>query len=87
MQKVPSTISRAVISAIRFYQRYFSPDHSLWATAAGHRYCRFHPTCSEYAVEAIEKRGLMIGIAKAFWRVLRCNPWSKGGEDPVERKK
>ncbi len=76
--------ARAAIAAIRLYQRYLSPDHSVWARAAGHRHCRFHPTCSEYAVEAIEKKGLSRGVAKAAWRILRCNPWSRGGEDPVD---
>lgn len=46
--------------------------------------CRFHPTCSEYAYEAVEKYGMIKGGRLAIWRVLRCNPLSKGGWDPVE---
>lgn len=45
--------------------------------------CRFHPTCSEYGYEAIQKHGLIKGGRLAVWRVLRCNPWGKGGFDPV----
>jgi putative membrane protein insertion efficiency factor len=45
--------------------------------------CRFHPTCSEYGYEAIQKHGLVKGGGLAIWRVLRCNPWGKGGFDPV----
>jgi putative membrane protein insertion efficiency factor len=45
--------------------------------------CRFHPTCSEYGYEAIKKYGAIKGVRLAVWRVLRCNPWGKGGFDPV----
>ncbi len=45
--------------------------------------CRYVPTCSEYAMEAVERRGVMRGIAMATWRVLRCHPFAKGGYDPV----
>ena len=45
--------------------------------------CRFTPTCSQYAIEAIEKYGVLKGGLLAVWRILRCNPFSKGGYDPV----
>jgi putative membrane protein insertion efficiency factor len=45
--------------------------------------CRFLPTCSEYAIEAVKTRGVVIGVALAVWRILRCNPLCKGGYDPV----
>jgi hypothetical protein len=45
--------------------------------------CRFHPSCSEYGYEAIKKYGAIKGVRLAVWRVLRCNPWGKGGFDPV----
>jgi hypothetical protein len=48
--------------------------------------CRFLPTCSEYAVDAVRTRGIVIGIALAVWRVLRCNPLFRGGHDPVPHK-
>jgi uncharacterized protein len=45
--------------------------------------CKYHPSCSEYAVQALRRHGLLRGGALAAWRLLRCNPWSKGGFDPV----
>ena len=49
-------------------------------------HCRYHPTCSEYAVEAVRTYGVARGSLLAAWRVLRCNPWSRGGVDPVARQ-
>ncbi|HBB27353.1 TPA: membrane protein insertion efficiency factor YidD [Candidatus Gracilibacteria bacterium] len=77
--------SQFLIFLVRLYQRYLSPDHSFWARALNRPlYCKYIPTCSEYMVESIEKRGVVRGILKGIWRVLRCNPWSHGGYDPVE---
>ncbi|MBK9218204.1 MAG: membrane protein insertion efficiency factor YidD [Uliginosibacterium sp.] len=45
--------------------------------------CRFHPSCSVYAIEALHKHGLLAGLKLSIWRVLRCNPWCAGGHDPV----
>ena len=45
--------------------------------------CKYHPSCSQYAVEALQSKGLIRGGALAVWRVLRCNPWSHGGFDPA----
>jgi len=45
--------------------------------------CRFHPSCSVYAMEALRKHGLFAGLRLTIWRVLRCNPWCAGGHDPV----
>ncbi len=79
-------IKTLLISILRKYQRYLSPDHSLWAKAMNKPpYCKHIPSCSDYAIEAIEKKWVIIGGAKWLWRVLRCNPWSKGGYDPVEK--
>jgi putative membrane protein insertion efficiency factor len=61
---------------IRIYQRLVSP-------MLGQR-CRYYPSCSEYAVEAIRRFGILRGAVLAGWRLLRCNPWSRGGFDPVE---
>jgi len=60
---------------IWFYQKAISPY-----TRAS---CRFTPTCSAYAIEAVEKHGAIKGTALSIWRVLRCNPFGKGGYDPV----
>lgn len=45
--------------------------------------CRYHPTCSEYALNAVQQRGLVVGVGMAAWRLMRCNPWSLGGVDRV----
>lgn len=69
---------------IRGYQKILSPDHGgvlKWIWPNG--YCKFQPTCSAYAHESIKKYGLLKGGVKSIWRILRCNPWSKGGHDPV----
>jgi len=63
------------IFLIRGYQKIISP---LFPPA-----CRFYPTCSEYAIQAFTKYGIIRGGAKAFWRILRCNPFNKGGYDPA----
>lgn len=65
----------ALIALIRLYQKALSP---LLLPA-----CRFHPTCSEYAIEAIQVYGPARGLLKVVWRILRCNPYSRGGFDPV----
>ncbi len=48
--------------------------------------CRFTPTCSAYALEAFSKRGFFVGLILTVWRILRCNPFSKGGYDPVPER-
>ena len=63
------------LAVLRVYQRAISP--------AFPRRCKYHPTCSEYAVQAIRGYGLMRGSVLAAWRLLRCNPLSHGGYDPV----
>ena len=67
------------IALIRFYQKYLSP-------LKRNPSCRFTPTCSAYAIEAFSKRGFFVGFALTVWRILRCNPWSIGGYDPVPEK-
>lgn len=73
-------LKKLILFLIRTYQVTLSPRFSGGA-------CRFTPTCSQYAVEAIETHGLLKGSALAFWRILRCNPFCKGGYDPVPPKK
>ena len=69
-------LSRVLLAPIRAYQRFVSP--------ALPRRCKYYPTCSAYAVDAIREFGAARGIILAGWRLLRCNPLSHGGYDPVE---
>jgi putative membrane protein insertion efficiency factor len=62
-----------LIAPIRLYQRAVSPLMG--------RHCKYHPTCSAYAVEAVREFGVARGLVLAGWRLLRCNPWSHGGVD------
>jgi uncharacterized protein len=64
------------IAPIRLYQLLISP-------LVGER-CKYYPSCSEYAVQAIQRFGILRGLILAGWRLLRCNPWSHGGFDPVD---
>jgi len=75
------------VKAIRLYQRTLSPDHGPLRRLYPDGYCRFSPTCSEYTAGAIEKHGFCLGVGLGFWRILRCNPWCRGGYDPVPEKK
>ena len=68
-------MKKAVIWCIRYYQKYVSPWKGY--------HCPYTPTCSNYAIEAIEKHGMIKGGLLALWRILRCNPFSHGGYDPV----
>ena len=71
-------MKRIALFLIRCYRKSLSPLKPPC--------CRFTPTCSEYAMEAIETHGLFKGGALALWRILRCNPFGKGGYDPVPPK-
>lgn len=73
-----------LISIIRFYQKTLSPDHGKFKIFFPYGYCRFHPTCSEYSIQAIKKYGTLKGLFLSLWRLLRCNPWNKGGFDPLK---
>jgi len=68
-------VRSAAVAAIRVYQRLLSP-------LLGAR-CKYHPSCSEYAAQAIDRYGILRGCILGGWRLLRCNPFSHGGYDPV----
>ena len=78
-------IKRVVVWVIKTYQKMLSPD-----TGFPNKFgltkntCQFFPTCSEYTLQAVEKYGVLKGLYKGFRRVLRCNPWHKGGVDILE---
>lgn len=77
MSEVARAMTRGiVIWTIRVYRRFISP---LFPPS-----CKFSPTCSQYAIEAIERYGVLKGGFLGVWRLLRCNPFSRGGFDPVK---
>lgn len=69
-------MKKILINIIKFYRKYISP--------LKRPSCIFHPTCSQYAIEAIQKYGALKGGIMSIKRILRCNPFSKGGYDPVK---
>jgi uncharacterized protein len=68
-------LSKIAVKTLKIYKKYISP--------ALPKSCRFVPTCSEYAVDAIKKYGILKGSIKSIYRILRCNPFNKGGYDPA----
>lgn len=77
--KIEAVLSAPLIFLIRMYRKYISPIKPPS--------CRFSPTCSVYAITALREWGPVCGTALALWRILRCNPFSKGGSDPVPERK
>jgi putative membrane protein insertion efficiency factor len=71
-----SALRGVLIAPIRLYQRTISP-------ALPSR-CKYHPSCSQYAIDAVRRYGILRGVVLAAWRLLRCNPWSHGGVDFVD---
>jgi putative membrane protein insertion efficiency factor len=74
-----SWLRELVLLPVRVYRRVLSP--------ALPKRCKYHPSCSAYAVEAVREYGVIRGSVLAGWRLLRCNPWSHGGYDPVEQQR
>jgi putative membrane protein insertion efficiency factor len=74
-----TALRKILVAPIRVYQWLISP--LLGDT------CKYYPSCSEYAAQAIERFGILRGLVLAAWRLLRCNPWSHGGFDPVEEQR
>lgn len=70
----------------RVYQLLLSPDHGILKDLYGNFRCRFYPSCSEYAREAVRQYGLVIGSVVGLKRIVRCNPWNVGGYDPIKLK-
>ena len=67
---------------LKFYRLFLSPVFSILGAQ-----CRFYPTCSHYSEEAVKEWGLVRGIALSLWRIIRCQPFCKGGRDPVPKQK
>jgi putative membrane protein insertion efficiency factor len=74
-----TVVRKLAILPIQLYQRLISPMIGP--------HCKYYPSCSEYAAQAIRDYGILRGLILAGWRLLRCNPWSHGGFDPVERQR
>ncbi len=71
-------LKKIFIAPIKFYKKFISPLLG--------NHCRYLPTCSEYMMQAIKIHGVVKGLILGIWRILRCNPWAKGGYDPVPPK-
>lgn len=77
-----------VLWLIRFYQKYLSFDTGILKLLfLTEKACRFEPRCSEYTYQAVERYGTIVGLWLGLKRVLKCNPWTAGGHDPVPRLK
>lgn len=70
------SVVAVLVACVRFYQQTL---HGFF----GYGHCRFSPTCSQYMIEALQRHGLLKGLRLGLWRILRCNPFSRGGFDPV----
>ena len=83
MANTSKIISLPFLWAIRLYQKTLSFDHGVLRFFYPNGFCQFHPTCSEYGYQALERYGPVKGLSLALLRVLRCHPWSRGGADPL----
>jgi len=81
LRKIVNIPRDLVLAAISLYQQTLSPDHGPLKHIFKGGFCRYTPSCSQYSKMALQKHGLIKGGAKSFWRILKCNPWSKGGLD------
>jgi hypothetical protein len=76
-------MKKILLFLIKTYQKTLSLDHGILSFVYSERLCRFHPTCSEYIYQAIEKYGVIKGCWLGLRRIIRCHPWNDGGYDPV----
>lgn len=80
-------IKKSLIWLVKIYQKTLSPDHSVWAKSMNKPpYCKHIPSCSDYMIESLDKKWVIKGLAKWWYRILRCNPWNKWWYDPVEKE-
>jgi putative membrane protein insertion efficiency factor len=86
MKTLQKLLKAPFLGVIWLYQRTLSFDHGPLKVFFPHGYCQFHPSCSQYAFDAIQKHGVLKGTILGVWRIVRCNPWAKGGDDPVSDK-
>lgn len=76
---------KSLLFFIKIYQKTLSLDHGFLKYRHPYGFCRFRPTCSEYAHDAISQYGAVRGLILSARRLLRCHPWSRGGWDPIEK--
>lgn len=76
-------VKEVALFLIRLYQRTLSLDHGPLSYVTSERFCRFHPSCSQYTYEAVDKYGALKGGWLGLKRIVRCHPWNEGGVDLV----
>ncbi len=81
--QLPKIITKGTI---RFYQMTISPDHGPLRHLLPYGACKFHPTCSNYAIEAVDEHGVIKGLIMGAGRIMRCHPFADGGLDPVPKR-
>lgn len=83
-QELSNGLKKVILFLIRLYQKTFSPDTGWSSLKHPYGFCRHYPTCSNYSYEAIEKYGIIKGVFLSIKRIIKCNPLSKGGYDPLK---
>lgn len=81
--KINKLFAYPFVGLIWLYQQTFSPDHGMLSPLFPYGYCRFHPTCSQYAKEALLKHGIFLGMVLTIRRLIKCHPWHAPEVDPV----
>lgn len=84
IRQTNKVVTGIMLKMIKIYQKTLSFDHGIFLYRYPYGCCRFYPTCSEYAYQALKRHGIIKGAGISIKRILKCNPFNKGGEDPVK---
>lgn len=84
MARISQITKNICLKFIRFYQKTLSLDHGVFSYKHPQGFCRYYPSCSEYAYQAVDRFGLIKGLFKGLRRISRCHPFSAGGYDPIK---